>query len=221
MYQRPENREVIKMKNMTIKDFTLLTASSEPAPGGGSISALGGAQGAALLSMYCRLSLGKKGLDDVQEKMVEVADQADQLMHSLLSDITEDTEAFNSVVAAFKLPKVSDEEKQARREAIQVAFEKAARVPLGVAEDCLHVMTLVANVVGKGNNSAITDIGVASLQAWAGLQGALYNVEINLSSLKDEALVKALKARVDETKDKGAKLSRDNAAVVEALLKGE
>ncbi|MDW7650071.1 MAG: cyclodeaminase/cyclohydrolase family protein [Bacillota bacterium] len=209
------------MDNLTVKEFTLSVASNEPAPGGGSVSALGGSQAAALLAMYCRLSLGKKGLEDVQESMQDVSRRAEEIMASLLRAIAEDTAAFNEVVAAFKLPKDNDEQKTARKAAVQAAFEKAARVPLDVAEQCLQIMELIAHVVGKGNNSAITDIGVANLQAWSGLQGALYNVEINLTSLKDADLVSELKSHVERIRARGAQLFRMNADVVENLLKGE
>jgi methenyltetrahydrofolate cyclohydrolase len=207
------------MENLSLNDFTLLVASNEPAPGGGSVSALSGAQAAALLAMYCRLSLGRKGLEDVQELVTETAGKADRLMQNLLTDISEDTAAFNMVVAAFKLPKSSDDEKEVRRAAIQDAFAQAARVPLGVAEQCLQLQELVAGVIGKGNNSAITDIGVAGLQAWAGLQGALYNVEINLVSLKDPALTRDFRGRVEQIRENGARLAGEIARTAETLLK--
>lgn len=208
------------MENLTLHEFTNLVASNEPAPGGGSVSALSGTQAAALLAMYCRLSLGKKGLEEVQDTMASVADQADELTRSLLAAITEDTEAFNCVVAAFKLPKGTEEEKETRKVAIQIAFETAARVPLAVAARCLQVMELIRTVVGQGNNTAISDIGVANLQAWAGLQGAAYNVEINLTSLKDQALVKELGESIENIKTRGAELSNMNASVAEEVLKG-
>ncbi|MBS4030132.1 MAG: cyclodeaminase/cyclohydrolase family protein [Clostridiales bacterium] len=209
------------MENLTLQEFTLQVASIEPAPGGGSVSALAGAQAAALLSMYCRLSQGKKGLDDVQEQVEAVMQVADRLMVSLMSDIERDTAAFNAVVAAYRLPKELEEQKKARLEAIQQAFEKAARVPLGVADACLEILEMIKTVAGKGNNSAITDIGVANLQAWAGLQGAVYNVEINLLSLKDTALVKEITERTEHIKTRGAGLSSGNASVVSGMLKGE
>lgn len=208
------------MDNPTLKEFTNLVASNEPAPGGGSVSALSGTQAAALLAMYCRLSLGKKGLEKVQETMVKVAQQADELSENLFAAIAEDTHAFNCVVAAFKLPKEEEAEKETRKKAIQTAFETAARVPLDVATRCLQIMELIRTVIGQGNNSAISDIGVANLQAWAGLQGAAYNVEINLSSLKDQALVKELRDSVEAIKARGAELSKINASVAEEILKG-
>jgi methenyltetrahydrofolate cyclohydrolase len=209
------------VEKLTLKEFTLQVASSEPAPGGGSVSALAGAQAAALLSMYCRLSLGKKGLEDVQNIMDTTLKKAEELSLHLLDDVRDDTLAFNAVVEAFKLSKASDEQKKVRAAAIQEAFEVAARVPLGVAASCLQILDLVSSVVGKGNNTAISDIGVANLQAWAGLQGAAYNLEINLSSLKDQALVSELKERVESICARGAKLNELNASIVEEVLKGE
>ena len=208
------------MDNLTLNEFTNLVASHEPAPGGGSVSALSGTQASALLAMYCRLSLGKKDLEDVQETMAKVAKQADELTRSLLAAIAADTHAFNGVMAAFKLPKVTEAEKETRKKAIQTAFETAARVPLDVAARCLQVMELIRTVSGQGNNSAISDIGVANLQAWAGLQGAAYNVEINLSSLKDQALVKELGESVENIRTRGAELSKTNASVAEEVLRG-
>ncbi len=208
------------MEKVTLEQFTLQVASNDPAPGGGSVSALAGAQSAALLDMYCRLSLGKKGLEEVQKMMGSTSERASTLTQQLLKDVESDTEAFNDVVKAFKLPKETDEQKKARSASIQAAFEGAARVPIDVAACCLRVLELVSTVVGKGNNSAISDIGVANLQAWAGLQGAAYNVEINLGSIKDEEVVKELKERIESIKTRGAEISKLNASIVEEVLKG-
>lgn len=209
------------MDNLTLKEFTERVASKEPAPGGGSVSALSGTQAAALLAMYCRLSLGKKGLEEIQDMMAITLGKAEEAVNRLMADIERDTAAFNGVVAAYKLPKETEQDKQNRQAAIQQAFDQAARVPLGVAETCLGLLQAIREIVGKGNNSAISDIGVASLQAWAALQGAAYNVEINLTSLKDTALISELRKKTDELKARGLALHKENASIVESVLKGE
>ncbi len=171
----------------TVSDFLDALASASPTPGGGSVAALSGAQGAALLSMVCSLTLGKKKYADVQEEMAHLLEQAKALRHELTALIQADIEAFDSVSAAYKLPKESPQEQAARHAAIQQALQEATRVPMRVAEACAHVLELCRPVAEKGNRSAISDAGVAALMAEAGLRGAALNVLINLKAIQDDA----------------------------------
>lgn len=206
------------MISLNLGDFCQQVAAKEAVPGGGSVSAHAAAQAAALLTMYCRLSLGKKGLEELQPLLEQTIQEAEELMPLLLADIQRDSAAYGEVVAAFALPKDSEKEKLARSRAVQAAFVTAARVPLEVAGRSLRLLELVHRVAGRGNNNAITDIGVGNLLAWAGLQGALYNVRINLGSIKDQSRVVQLRDEADKIHAAGLRLHQENAAAVAALL---
>jgi formiminotetrahydrofolate cyclodeaminase len=206
------------MKHLSLTAFTESVASKEPIPGGGSVSAHSGAQSAALLAMYCRLSLGKPMLEEVQQLFDDMLQESETIAEVLLNDIEHDSDAFRAVVGAFKLPKGNDDEKAKRSTAIQEAFTHAARVPLEVASRCLRLLEMIHVAAGQGNNNAITDIGVGNLLAWAGLQGALYNVRINLGSLKDQTLVKELNNQAGRIHNAGDSLYKKTSTVVEALI---
>jgi methenyltetrahydrofolate cyclohydrolase len=172
---------------LSIEDFSKVLGSDSPAPGGGSVAALSGALGADLVCMVCRLSVSKPGLEQFGEDISQTLERAEQLSKSLLGRVDRDTKAFNDVMAAFKLPKSTDDEKKKRSEAIQRSYCEAVISPLGVARECTEVLALAAGLLGKSNSNALSDLGVASQQAYAGFEGALMNIKINLSSIKDEA----------------------------------
>lgn len=188
----------------TILAFTDELASNSPAPGGGSISALAGTLGAALTAMVCRLTIGNEKYDNAQNEVKEMLVKADNLIQKLTQYVDEDTEAFNKVMEAYRLPKETDEQKRARSQAIQTAMENAASLPLSVAEACLEVIIMAQRAIIIGNANAASDAAVSGLMAYAGLNGALYNVRINLPSIKDKhfaenahAKVKQIKAQAD------------------------
>ena len=172
--------------DLTVTDFLDELASDSPAPGGGSVAALNGALGAGLIAMVARLTIGKKGYDAVQSLMEETRDGADRLKQRLTELVDEDTQAFNAVMAAFKLPKETDEDKAARSAAIQAGYQQAIHTPMETAESCLAVLELAAAIAGKGNANAASDLGVAAQVAYAGVEGAVMNVKINLPAIKDE-----------------------------------
>jgi methenyltetrahydrofolate cyclohydrolase len=171
---------------LSIEDFCKVLGSDSPAPGGGSVAALSGALGADLVCMVCKLSVGKPDLEQFSGEILQTLDRAEKLSKSLLQRVDRDTKAFNDVMAAFKLPKSTDEEKKKRTEAIQRSYCEAVLSPLGVARECVEVLTLAAGLLGKSNSNALSDLGVASQQAYAGLEGAIMNIKINLPSIKDE-----------------------------------
>lgn len=203
---------------MKVSDFIAELASDSPAPGGGSVAAVSGALGAGLLSMVCRLTIGKKGYEAVQADMESALVKSDELHKRLVSLIDEDTNAFNAVMAAFKMPKESPEEKEKRTAAIQTAFKKAADIPFNIAVTCEEVLTLAESLVNKANTNAISDIGVAALSAHSGLEGAVMNVKINLPSIKDQDYVNSKKQEITKLVEQGQK-KRDNAynAVIKML----
>jgi len=172
---------------LSIQEFGEVLASDSPAPGGGSVAALSGALGAELVSMVCRLSMGKGQLEPFEQELVGTLKEATRLSRSLMQRVDLDTDAFNGVMAAFKMPKSADEEKTKRAEAIQQGYRQAIQSPLGIARECLQVLMLAEGLVEKSNPNALSDLGVASQQAYAGLEGAIMNVRINLPSVKDEA----------------------------------
>ncbi len=182
---------------LTVSERTFLDAlaSGAPTPGGGSASAHGGAIAAALVTMVARLTVGKKKYANVEARMWEVIEQSEALRADLEEAVQADAAAFEGVMAAFKLPKGSPQEQEARRQAIEVATVEAARVPLMVAQKVLAVLELAADVAELGNVNALTDVGTAAAMARAALSGASLNVRINLTSLQDQ---KTAGARMDE-----------------------
>jgi len=177
------------LSELNIKDFLDQTASDSPVPGGGSVAALTAAVAAALSEMVANLTIGKKGYESLDEEMKITAKAASVFREKLARDIDRDSEAYNEVLAAFKLPKGTEEEKDARKQAIQSGLKRAATVPMGVAEDAFEIMELARKVVKNGNKNAVTDAAVAAMMARTAVLSALYNVKINLKSIKDDEFV--------------------------------
>ena len=192
--------------DLSVEEFSQVLGSDSPAPGGGSVAALSGTLGADLVSMVCRLSISKKGFESFESELEEIFDNAQALSKSLLKRIDLDTEAFNGVMAGFKMPKETDDEKAARRDAIQVAYKEAVQSPLGIARECLAVLRLAENLGGKSNPNTLSDLGVASQQAYAGLAGAIMNVNINLPSIKDRDFVDATLSETSTFLEDGSKI---------------
>jgi len=168
--------------DMTVEEFVEGVSSSKPAPGGGSVSALGGAFATALGLMVANLSIGKDKYQDVEEDLKLAMDKLNSLNARLLEAVDEDTNAFNSLMKAFRIPKDDPEYRSSK---IQQATEYATKIPLLVAENLYESLEYIKIVAEKGNKNAITDAGVAVLFADAAIRGALLNVKINLLSLKD------------------------------------
>lgn len=169
-----------------VNDFLCELASASPTPGGGSVAALSGALGAALTSMVCNLTIGKKKYADVEDDMKAVIERSEVLRLELTALIEEDAAAFDKVMDAMRLPKESDDEKKARRMAIQSALVDAASVPLGVMAACVSVVRIAKAVAEKGNRNAVSDAGVAALMGRAGAHAARLNVLINLGGITAE-----------------------------------
>lgn len=174
------------IKDDSIQKFLDELAGSSSTPGGGSAAALMGAAGAALVSMVCNLTIGKKNYADVEPEMREVLGQSESLRHRLTGMINDDVAAFNQVVAAYGLPKNNEEEKARRAAAIQRALMQATQVPLNCAQACSEVMQLAKRAAEKGNVNVVSDAGVAVLAACAGLKSAALNVYVNTAAIKDE-----------------------------------
>jgi len=186
------------LADLKITDFISQTGAGTPVPGGGSVSALSAALAAALTEMVANLTAGKKGYETVEQVMREVAAAVKGLRQKLIAQIDNDSNAYNEVLAAFKLPKTTQAEKERRGRAIQDAMKNAARVPLGVALDALQVMDLAETVITSGNRNAVTDGAVGVMLGRTAALGALYNVKINLASVKDQAFVEEMMREVNK-----------------------
>jgi formiminotetrahydrofolate cyclodeaminase len=178
------------------QDLLAKFASGDPAPGGGSASALAGALAGSLAQMVCRLTIGKKNYEDVGPQASAILHRAEALSERLLAAVEGDAASFERVMAAMAQPKATDEEKAARTGAMQDAFKGATIAPIGVAQACLEAGKLALGLVVIGNQNASTDAGVAVLLAVAGGEGALFNAEINLGSIKDADWVAERRAEV-------------------------
>ena len=184
------------LMDKSVRDFVTELASDSAAPGGGSASALAGCLGAALTTMVCNLSLDETKHKDVLPEIQAIRRQASELLANLVNAVDEDAQAFNEVMDAYKLPKATDEEKATRLATIQQSMKKAALLPLGVAGSCLDALKLAGRILPLGNPNAASDAAVAGLMAYAAIQGALYNVKINLGFIKDANFCASTRERI-------------------------
>lgn len=197
----------------SIKEYVEETASGDPTPGGGSVSAVAASLGAALTSMVYNLTEGKKSYKELDEKDRKELDsnfeEIKKSIQRLNNFVDEDTKAFDDVMKAFKMPKETDEEKQKRSDAIQAGYKKALELPLDCAKECKRVLELQNVFANYGNVNAITDVGVGALLAYTGLEGALLNVSINLNSIKDDDYREEKTKEAEELLKKGKELRED------------
>ena len=175
------------IKDKAIQAFLDELASKASTPGGGSAAAIIGAMGAALVSMVCNLTIGKKNYEEVENELKDVLKQAEELRERLTDMVRADVEVFNRVMGAYGMPKETDEEKAARSEEIQAALKAATDVPLECARACAEVIELSKIAADKGNLNVISDAGVAVVAAEAALRSAALNVYINIGGIKDKA----------------------------------
>lgn len=194
---------------LSVEEFSKILGSNSPAPGGGSVAALSGALAADLVSMVCNLSIGKNDFETFQTEISKALQESQTLSKSLLKRVDLDTEAFNSVMAAFKMAKDTEQEKTSRAEAIQKGFKEAVQSPLGIAQECLEVLKLAGRLLGKSNSNALSDLGVASQQAFAGLEGAIMNVKINIPSIKDVDFVAETSSKTSTLLEEGRRIKDD------------
>ena len=186
------------LANSSIADFVDVLSSNSPAPGGGSVSALAGSLAAALSAMVGNLTVGKKGFENLKSEMNALAIDGQRLKDKLIKYIDADTNSFNGVIDAMRMPKKTDDEINIRHLAIQEATKIATYSPLSILEACADVMPLAKVAVNKGNPNSISDAGVAAEMAHAGAQGGAMNVLINLSNIEDEAFCNEMKVKVEE-----------------------
>ena len=207
-----------KLVDLTVTGFAEETSRESPAPGGGTISAYMGALGASLGTMVANLSSHKPGWDDRWKEFSEWADKGQAIARELLHLVDEDTEAFNRIMAAFGMPKKTDEDKAARSAAIQDATLYAAQVPLRTMKESMKVFEICRAMVMEGNPNSVSDAGVGVLAARAAVLGAGMNVKINAGSLKDRSVADALIAEANELIKKANAEEADITAIVETKL---
>lgn len=198
----------MRTAEQTIEAFCSQLAAGTPAPGGGAAAAVAGAMGAALVSMVAGLTVGREKFAAVNDEMQHAQEVGKREAEALLRCADEDQEAFDQVMAGFALPKGSDEEKKARSQAVQTGYKAATRSPLKTMEHCLVVMRYALAVAERGNPNALSDGYVAFLTASAGFEGALWNVAINLGSIKDESFKQEALEKVERLRAEKAEVER-------------
>ena len=176
-----------RLGDQTVEHLLEVLGSDAPTPGGGAAGAIAGATGAALIAMVGRLTIGKKGFEDVVERMRALVERADAARASFLELADRDAHAFDGVMLAFKMPKETDDEKAARSAAIQSGYEEAAAVPLEIARAAVDLMQLAEDATAMGNPQAASDGLSGSVELYCAALCAIANVEINAAALKDEA----------------------------------
>jgi formiminotetrahydrofolate cyclodeaminase len=209
---------VTRFQETSLTAFSEALASGAPTPGGGCVAALSGALAAALAAMVARATAASEKFADRAEEMNEVASEADRLRAELLSLVDEDAAAFDQVMAAFRMPKETPDERAVRAEAIQRAYVSAAQPPLLVCTKSLRALELAVQVAEEGNPNAASDSGVAALLAVAALEGAALNVQINLGSIEDETFRSTRSNRVRAALAQGRALHDEALAAVRANL---
>jgi formiminotetrahydrofolate cyclodeaminase len=206
------------IKDESIQQFLDGLASKSPTPGGGSAAAIIGAMGAALVSMVCNLTVGKKNYEEVATEMQEVLQTTEQLRATLNDLVRADMEVFEQVMRAYGLPKETDEQKQRRTEEIQASLKAATDVPLTCAKASAEVIKLSQKVAEKGNRNVISDAGVAVVAAYAALRSAALNVYVNTGNIKDEAFVKSRLDELDRLTDGMEQLHQEVYQIVKSKL---
>lgn len=203
----------MSIAQQTVDEFLRTLASDAPTPGGGAVAALSGATGAALIAMVCNLTIGRKGYEEVEERMHAILADAETARTVFLELADRDATAFDGVMAAFKMPKETDAEKAVRSKAIQAGYEAAARVPLEIAKRAAELMELARETTEIGNAQAASDGACAGQALASAVWCATYNVEINAAALKDASKAQALRDEVSALRaSTAALLDATNAA---------
>jgi len=182
----------------SVEEYLADAAAGKDAPGGGSVSALAGALGAAMSSMVCNFTVGREKFKDVEGRVKEILSAAEDGVRKLSELMDRDVEEYKKVTAAYKMPRGTDEEKMKRRAAIQEALKSAMSAPLKTLRLCHKLILDLKDLVEIGNPNLISDVGVAAILLAAALDGAKLNVEINLKFIKDSDLVERTRKEIEE-----------------------
>lgn len=208
----------MELSELTVNGFCDVLASSAPAPGGGSASALAGALGAALTSMVCALTAGKETYAEFWDLAADTDRKAAEDRIRFLDVMQRDTEAFRKIGDALSMPKATDEEKAARSAALQNALTRCTETPMEMMELAADALVLTEAVLGKTNKNAVSDLGVSALLLAAAMKGAWLNVLINIGSLKDKEAAGAYRRKGEALLARSLeRADRIYASVCEAL----
>ncbi len=183
---------------MNLENFIERLAAKDPVPGGGAASALVAIVGDALASMVSALTIGKKGYEANESRVMEIGEKAVKIRQDLERLMDEDETAFNAISATWKMPKGTEEEKLERSRALQAALKKAIQPPLNIAENALEVMDLSIELIRLGNKNAVTDAGCGLIFGFAAAEGALLNVAINVDGISDPIYSEEERSKIKE-----------------------
>ncbi len=203
---------------METVDFVDEVSRESPAPGGGSVAALAGSLGAALASMVANLTANKHSRGEFKDRLISIAEKAQEVKDALIRAVDEDTQAFNDYLEALRMPKGTPEERKAREEAIQAGLKKAVRVPLRTAELSMEALKLAAEIAEIGNKASVSDAGVGAQIALTGVIGGVLNVLINLKDIKDREFVEDMKRRCAELESEAKMLAERVLAKVKFTI---
>lgn len=204
--------------NKPLKDFLENTARGTPTPGGGSVAALVGSLGAALLCMVGNFTVGKPKYKSVEESVKGILEEAEKLKNDLSALIEKDIEAYEKFSQTSQMPKDTPLMKEKRSQALQKTLKEAAEVPLHVAEASLRVIELGQRLLPQGNPNLITDVGVGVLLAEASLKSAALNVKINLSFIKDEKYKRETNKTLGEVLSQASQIKNETLKVIEQRM---
>lgn len=202
----------------TYREILDEAASSSPTPGGGNVSAMVACLGNAMVSMVANLTKGKEKYAEYQDQVDGVLAKSNDIMTRLEDLVDADMQVFGKFMKAIKMPKETDEEKQARSLAMEEASKTASDVPLEIAETCVEIIELSVNLVSYGNKGAISDVGVGAYIAEASIEGALLSVDINLGGIKDQEYVKQATAKMESLRSKARELREKTIAIVKVRM---
>ena len=206
-YKMKANRQNLLVQK-TLIDFADTTASESPAPGGGSVSAYVGALGVALGTMVANLSAGKKGWEKQTAYFSDWADKGQAIKDKLIYLVDEDTNAFNAIITAVRMPKATDEEKEQRKIAMREATRYAIQIPLEVMKTAFEAFDMVEAMVEKGNVNSISDAGVGGLCLKTAIYGAYLNVKINCAGFDDEDFVASVTQQAQSERERRGRVAR-------------
>ena len=205
----------VNSRNQGLEEFLTDLGSDDPTPGGGSAAAVTGALGAALCEMVASLTLDKKKYKDVGTTFRRILNKANSLRNGFLEALDEDIQAYNEVIDAYRLPSDSEEENEKRTKIIQSALKNATVPPLKIAQLAIEVLKLSKECAISGNRNAITDAGTSAILANAAVQSAMFNVDINLSSISDSNFVREKKRKRENFSEIAQKKSEEVVKILE------
>ncbi|MFX4260965.1 cyclodeaminase/cyclohydrolase family protein [Pelotomaculum propionicicum] len=204
----------------SLREVIELSSSKSPTPGGGSISAIAAVLGLSMAAMVCNLTIGKEKYKDVEPEVKNFLDAAEKLIDRLVELTEDDIKVFNRLMSAYRMPRASEEEKEAREAAVQKALKDATEVPMEIARVCLQALQASCRLSEIGNKAAVSDAGVAAVMAEAALNGALLNVDINTPTIKDREYIDRILAEKEKMLAEAGELRGQALAAVRQRIKG-